>query len=128
MVEEHGAEMSSRDKRDARRVQADFEFEEVGVGRRGGRRDRDREHNQEREPPPHLHPPSAPARPPGVGRRREGFGAGLTVNDPNVSVTNTPPAQSRRATPSPSRGDVDPEVLEWVFFGRYEIVSDFFLL
>ena len=45
-VEDHGGDMSSRDKKDARRVQADFAFEEVG-GRHGhARKDR------EREPPP----------------------------------------------------------------------------
>ncbi|KIM91792.1 hypothetical protein PILCRDRAFT_902 [Piloderma croceum F 1598] len=40
MVDEHGADMTSRDKKDARRIQADFEFDEVGVGGRRSRRDR----------------------------------------------------------------------------------------
>ncbi|OBZ65803.1 E3 ubiquitin-protein ligase hel2 [Grifola frondosa] len=44
MVEDHGADMSARDKKDARRVPAAFEFEEVGGGgRRGRHRERDRD-------------------------------------------------------------------------------------
>ncbi|KAG5652131.1 hypothetical protein H0H81_006207 [Sphagnurus paluster] len=119
MVEEHGSDMSSRDKRDARRVQAEFEFEEVGVAGRHGRRDRG-QREQTREPPPHPRqppPPSAPpavqpaiVRPPGPGRRREGFGAGLTAEGGNPSPNNATPDQSR--PPSPPRGDVDPAVAE----------------
>ena len=113
--------MSSRDKKDARRINAEFEFEEVGIGSRHGRRDRNYR-DREREPPPHLQrqqqeqpPPSAPAvmRPPGPGRRRDGFGAALTIEggeDPPPR-SNTP--QESRA-PSPPRGDVDPAVAEYV--------------
>ncbi|KAK0463489.1 uncharacterized protein EV420DRAFT_1518464, partial [Desarmillaria tabescens] len=111
MVEEHGADMSSRDKKDARRVPAQFEFEDTPSRRGGGRRDRE----HEREPPPRQPPPSAPgpSRPPGAGRRREGFGASLTTND-NASTTSlpTPPVVSRRSSPSPTREPVDPAILE----------------
>ena len=74
-VEDHGGDMSSRDKKDARRVQADFAFEEVG-----GHVRRDRE----REPPPPRQQQaqvslSTSVPPPGSGaRRREAFGGGLT--------------------------------------------------
>ncbi|KAK7051638.1 hypothetical protein VNI00_004617 [Paramarasmius palmivorus] len=119
MVEDHGADMSARDKRDARRVQANFEFEEVpGAGRPRGRRDRDPPPQQQQPPPPPAQPPaSAATRPPGGGggRRREGFGAALTVeggNTPSPRNGPTPPGPSRRASPSPPRRDVDPATLE----------------
>ncbi|KAF9023812.1 hypothetical protein BDZ89DRAFT_1069615 [Hymenopellis radicata] len=100
MVDEHGADMSSRDMKDARRVTVDFE--DVPI-RRGGRRDRE----HEREPPPRQQAP------PGPGRRREGFGARLTTNaNPSTSSLPTPPTQSRRASPSPPRDPVDPAVLQ----------------
>ncbi|KAI0807653.1 hypothetical protein C8Q74DRAFT_79098 [Fomes fomentarius] len=111
-VEEHGAEMSARDKRDARRVQAEFEFEEVGGGpARRGRRDRgDRE--REREPPPHAPPTAQPpgatgSRPQAAGaRRREAFGGNLTaVNGASQQANN-----SRRQSPSPSPADGDPRL------------------
>lgn len=110
-VEEHGAEMSARDKRDARRVQAEFEFEEVGgaPGRRG-RRDRgDRE--REREPPPHAPPTAQPpgangSRPQAAGaRRREAFGGNLTANGASLQANS-----SRRQSPSPSPADGDPRL------------------
>ncbi|KAI0780465.1 hypothetical protein BD413DRAFT_463543 [Trametes elegans] len=112
MVEEHGAEMSARDRRETRRVQAEFEFEEVpaGGGRRG-RRDRgDRE--REREPPPHQ----AAAAPPGAGagarpqaagaRRREAFSGALTSEasgqGPGAGASQH---GSRRQSPSPDLGN-----------------------
>ena len=114
MVEEHGADMSTRDRKDARRIQADFEFEEVGVGgRRGGRRDRgDRE--REREPPPVVAGTNAGGAGAGGGsRRRAAFGGNLTTDD--TGATSTPDAgsrvQSRRQSPSPT-GDADPAVVE----------------
>lgn len=123
MVDEHGGDMTSRDKKDARRIQAEFEFEEVGTGGRHGRRDRgyrdrDREppphHRNQQQEPPAAPPPPAPAgvtRPPGPGRRREGFGANLTVEgSTNSSPNNNTPEHSR--PPSPPRGDVDPAVAE----------------
>ncbi|KAK1218754.1 hypothetical protein PQX77_018554 [Marasmius sp. AFHP31] len=116
-VEAHGADMSARDKKDARRVQANFEFEEVpGAGRaRGPRRDRERESN--REPPPQQPPTIQPARPPGPGRRREGFGAALTTEGGGSSGATprngvTPQGPSRRNSPSPPPRDIDPAVLD----------------
>ncbi|KAG5642923.1 hypothetical protein DXG03_001874 [Asterophora parasitica] len=122
MVDEHGSDMSSRDKKHALRVQAEFEFEEVGVGGRHGRRDRGHR-DRDREPPPHQRqaqqengpapsaPPPGVVRPPGPGRRREGFGASLTVDGPSApSPQNATPQQSR--PPSPPRGDIDPEIAE----------------
>ena len=105
-VEDHGGDMSSRDKKDARRVQADFAFEEVG-GRHGhARRDR------EREPPPQAPPPPRQQQavpPPGSGaRRREAFGGGLT----QVGETdNNNRGISRPSTPQPTT-DLDQAVIE----------------
>ncbi|EPQ57800.1 hypothetical protein GLOTRDRAFT_114435 [Gloeophyllum trabeum ATCC 11539] len=117
MVEEHGADMSARDKRDALRVQADFAFDAGGGsgggggGRRGGR-NRDRDRGDRGEPPPQP----GPARPGGGGRRREGFGAHLSTEaNPSASANGTShntPEPSRRPSPSPVRDDVDPEVAE----------------
>jgi len=108
MVEEHGADMSARDKKAASRIQAEFEFEEVGGRRgRGGRRDRERD----RDPPPAPAPPG-PSRPAGAGgRRREAFGGNLTTQDSNVNVTpnGQTPNRSRQHSrrPSPSPGDAE---------------------
>ncbi|KAI1784004.1 hypothetical protein LXA43DRAFT_1044548 [Ganoderma leucocontextum] len=102
-VEEHGAEMSARDKRDARRVEAQFEFEEAGGGPgRRGRRDRgDRE--RDREPPPQAQGGGA-SRPQAAGvRRREAFGGNLTADGPS-------PQPSRRQSPSSEPGDSDPRL------------------
>ncbi|TFK91783.1 hypothetical protein K466DRAFT_294055 [Polyporus arcularius HHB13444] len=109
-VEEHGAEMSARDKRDARRVEADFEFEDVGGGGAGrrGRRDRgDREREREREPPPHTAgPPGAGPRPQAAGaRRREAFGGSLTAGGGASSQQAT-----RGPSPSPELADADPRL------------------
>lgn len=54
VVEEHGSAMTARDKKDARRVAAEFEFEDIGLRGRhssgvGARRERQRE-----LPPQHL--------------------------------------------------------------------------
>ncbi|KZT71337.1 hypothetical protein DAEQUDRAFT_724287 [Daedalea quercina L-15889] len=102
MVEEHGADMSARDKKAASRVQAEFEFEEVGSRRgRGSRRDRDRD-------PPPAPPPPGPPRPTGAGgRRREAFGGNLTTQESSADATphgqtpNLSRPQSRRPSPSP---------------------------
>ncbi|KIM48536.1 hypothetical protein M413DRAFT_20913 [Hebeloma cylindrosporum] len=134
MVEEHGGDMSARDKKDARRIQADFTFENVGQGGRhghGGRRrdrERDRDRDREREPPPHQQQQAvsstpvaaaAPAaRPPGVGRRREGFGAALTQPDQGTSATTmTTNAAARNTRPTSPQvptttSDIDPAIAE----------------
>lgn len=58
MVDEHGGEMSTRDKKEARRIQADFEFEEIG---RPGRRDRGHwDRDRDREPPHTRRQPQDP--------------------------------------------------------------------
>jgi hypothetical protein len=126
MVEVHGGDMSARDKKDARRVQADFEFEEVGRYGRRGHRDREREppsvqRPQLREPPPHQRrqpqeppppPLPIPPGPPGPRRRRD-FGGALTAE----GGASTPPNDHNTSDPSrpssPLRGtDVDPAVAE----------------
>lgn len=104
MVDVHGGNMTSRDRKDARRIQADFEYDEVGIG--GGRRGR-RDlggGDHEREPPPNTSP-VGPSRP--NGRRRNGFGANLTP-----AGGPTPLGPSRRASPSPP--PEDPLLAEYV--------------
>ncbi len=91
MVEEHGADMTSKDRKDARRIQTDFIFED---GRRG-RRDRVGELDRQ-TPSPRLqqqaHASSSTAvsgqLPPTGSRRREGFGAALTGFDSTSTRTN----------------------------------------
>ncbi|KAG9310051.1 hypothetical protein JVU11DRAFT_10094 [Chiua virens] len=101
-VEVHGADMSSKDKKDARRVQAEFEFDDTVGSSRRGRRDRgDRE--REREPPPQI----AQAQNKPVGRRREAFGGHLTTES---TLATQPSILSGRA--SPMREDVDPVIAE----------------
>ncbi|KZS99117.1 hypothetical protein SISNIDRAFT_447961 [Sistotremastrum niveocremeum HHB9708] len=86
-IETHGEDMSTRDKKDAKRVVAGFDFEDVGPsGARGNRR---RNPESEDTAPPE----------PNRSRRRENFGARLT---PNVASTNSfPQLSSNRPTPSP---------------------------
>lgn len=103
LVEEHGAEMSSRDKKDARRVEANFEFEDIPGGRR--RRERGNNRDRDREPPP-PQPPGLPRQPLNIRRREFGAnltGDGVSIEDPSPSTVN------RVVSPSP---DVDPVVAE----------------
>lgn len=111
MVEEHGAEMSARDKKDAMRIQAEFEFEEVGGGRRG-RRDR-----REREQPT-TPVPAGPSRPNGAGgRRREAFNGSLTTETSDINRNpNLSQQPSRRQSPSPGHADGESGNIECVFF------------
>lgn len=123
-VEDHGGDMSSRDKKDARRVQADFAFEEVG-GRHGhGRRDRERDRERERDRDPLPQAPPLPRQhqaqaslssaattvpPPGSGaRRREAFGGGLTQAG---ETENNNRGISRPSTPQATT-DIDQAVIE----------------
>jgi len=95
MVEVHRAEMSSRDRRDVRRLETDFEYEDHGGHRRRGvgvNRDRDR------DPPPQRQPPNV--------RRRE-LGTGLTADAPTPS--STPPLPVIIPAPPP---DADPLIAE----------------
>ncbi|PFH48349.1 hypothetical protein AMATHDRAFT_196723 [Amanita thiersii Skay4041] len=132
MVDEHGADMTSRDKKDARRVVAEFTFDEVGGGRQAqGRREH---HEREREPPPRSRPPSfAPTAPSstralalmemggqsvlstkvGRVRRREAFGTQLTVDGGSGGASpNQTASRELSRTPTPPRDDVDPAVAE----------------
>ncbi|KAF8625744.1 hypothetical protein AX17_006771 [Amanita inopinata Kibby_2008] len=128
MVEEHGGDMTSRSRKDARRVVADFTFEEAGRHGHGhghGRRDHNHEREREREPPPtpSRPPPAAgpaatavlgPSRLGGAAKRREAFGARLTVD--GVPVTDSTPATNLstdlRRTPTPPRDDAESASLE----------------
>ncbi|KAI6098396.1 hypothetical protein EDD16DRAFT_1663186 [Pisolithus croceorrhizus] len=88
-VEVHGAEMSSRDRRDVRRVQADFAFEDIR-GERGSRANRERD----REPPESNRPP-----PRASGSRREAFGGRLTGGGEAESAGGAPSVSN---VPGPS--------------------------
>ncbi|KAG2052778.1 hypothetical protein BDR06DRAFT_982964 [Suillus hirtellus] len=119
-VEVHGAEMTSSDKKNTQRVEAEFEFGDAGGGRRGRR---DRERDREHEPPP-------AAQPRAVARRREAFGGHLTTTSspaPNGVQTPQSAGPSRRASPSPQRNgeDVDPVVAQRhaAFISRLQSVA-----
>jgi hypothetical protein len=108
MVEEHGAEMSSRDRREARRVNAPFEFSDTpssstrrrgggpGGGGSGGGGD----------PQPQLATRPNPA----PDNRRSRFGAHLTTEGDG---SGTPPGLSGRLTPSPPPPSMDPVTAEY---------------
>ncbi|ETW86280.1 hypothetical protein HETIRDRAFT_310568 [Heterobasidion irregulare TC 32-1] len=98
MVEEHGADMSSRDKKAASRI--NVEFQEVNGGRRRGAR--------EREPPPGSQPPG-PAR--SGNSRRDRFAGHLTVEG---DTHGSSPGPSRPASPPPA--DMDPATAECDIF------------
>jgi len=107
--------MSSRDKRDVRRVQAEFEFDDAGGGRRGWRDRGDRE----REPQPVQIQGHVQGR---AGRRREAFGGHLSVTE----GTQTPrPTSVPSGRASPIRDDIDPLVAERqaAFFARLQILA-----
>ncbi|KAI0293559.1 hypothetical protein BC826DRAFT_1104999 [Russula brevipes] len=88
MVEEHGAEMSSRDKKDARRVNAVFEFQDPSSGstrRRGG----------------------------GPSGGGSGGGRERGQHDSQQGDTNeTPPQPNRNQAPSPPPPSMDPITAE----------------
>lgn len=96
-MDEHGSSMTVKDKKEARKITAEFQFEDSGQSE--GRRRR------EREPPP-----SQAQRPP--DRRRANFGAALS-DDNAASGSNRPTPQERRSrSTSPNRENVDPAVAE----------------
>jgi len=117
MVEEHGAEMSSRDKKDARRVNAAFEFQDAssgsnrrrgggpggggGVGSGGGR-DRGQRDSQ---------PQLAPRPTQGSDSHRNPIGPHLTTSG---DVNNNSLEPSRHQTPSPPPPSMDPVTAEYV--------------
>ncbi|EAU80632.2 cytoplasmic protein [Coprinopsis cinerea okayama7 len=131
MVEEHGADMSARDRKNAQRVQAEFTFEDAG--RRYGRQQQQQDHRAARDehqsrsvPPPPQASTSASAPTPaqaqagpvrGANARRAAFGGSLTTggaSEQGGSQGATPnrnsPAVSRPASP-PER-NVDPATAE----------------
>lgn len=98
-MEEHGSTMTVKDKKEARKITTEFQFEDSGQSE--GRRRRDR------EPPPSQQS----QRPP--DRRRANFGAALTDNINVSSGSNQSNIQERRSrSASPNRENVDPAVAE----------------
>jgi hypothetical protein len=118
MVEEHGAEMSSRDKKDARRVNAAFEFQDApsssgrrrgggpggggGGGNSGGGRERGLRD---------LQPQIAPR--PTSESRHSLFGAHVTTER---DANDSSPEPSRQQAPSPPPQSMDPITAEYVSF------------
>lgn len=107
MMDEHGTSMTARDKKEARRVVAEFDFEEIPGS--GGRRRRERE-----PPPPANQHGSRP-------NRRDGFGAALTTTGTQPTGSNAPPSTTsastpsfRRESPQPATEPVDPELAQYV--------------
>lgn len=122
IVEEHGGDMSARDKKNVSRIQADFAFEEVGYGSRHGRRDRERD----RDPPPRQPQPQAEssrgAQNAGA-RRREAFSGALTTEGSGAagSSSNHPSRGASRPTTPPGPTDVDPAVAAQVFLPYFSV-------
>ena len=107
MVDEHGADMSARDRKDARRVQADFTFEEPQrPGRQGGR-----QQQQQQAPRPQA-APQAQGGPQAGGGRRAAFGGNLTTSQPAQSSSRATPVASRSSTPPEDGAARDPALLE----------------
>jgi len=118
-MEEHKGEMSSKDLKDARRIQADFAFEEPG---RHGRRDREREREpppqqaRQQQPPPQAGPSRQTAAAGGGNRRREAFGGALTTADGPAPALAPP----RRVDTPPA--DFDPATAECVPYPQRELI------
>ncbi|RXW12973.1 hypothetical protein EST38_g12882 [Candolleomyces aberdarensis] len=115
MVGEHGGDMSARDRKDARRVQADFTFDDAS---RGGRR------AGPSTPAPAPAPTPTQNRPVGSGdRRRAAFGGALTTSQTAPSPAQSTPAASRPSTPP--TGAADPAVAERhaLFMSRLESMA-----
>ncbi len=118
MVEEHGAEMSSRDKKDARRVNAAFEFQDASPSssrRRGGGPDSSgggsgggRERGQH-----DLQPQIAPRLTPGSESRYRLLGAHLTIER---DADDSSPEPSTQQANSPLPPSTDPVTAEHVSF------------
>ncbi|KAF4615447.1 hypothetical protein D9613_002504 [Agrocybe pediades] len=121
MVEAHGQSMNPRDLKEARKVVADFSYEQVNHPGRFGRRDRerDRDRDRDREPPPQPQAstsaaagPSTTARPAGGNRRREGFGGALTTEGAGTSGAQSNSRQPSRPSTPQMNSDIDPAVAE----------------
>ena len=137
MVEAHAAEMSSRDKKDARRVNAAFEFQDTslhlnrrrgggsdssagagggsGSGGGGGRDRGQRESQLQIAPRPIL----------GLDSRPSSFGAHLTT-ERDANDRSPEPSRQQAPTPPPS---LDPIVAEYVSFYPHPraVDANFFL-
>ena len=111
MVDEHGADMSTRDKKDARRVSAAFEFQDSSSNsnrRRGGGPGGGGGGGRERDP---QQPQIAPRPALGSDSRRNRFGAHLTTEG---DASDASPGPSRHQTPSPPPPSMDPITGEYV--------------
>ncbi|KAI0263397.1 hypothetical protein BC834DRAFT_1027710 [Gloeopeniophorella convolvens] len=123
MVEEHGAEMSSRDKKDARRVEAVFEFRDSPAGpgrRRGGGAGSGGREREPPQPPPAAQP--AARQLVASESRRSRFGAHLTTE---ADASETSPGPSRHQTPSPPPASLDPVAAEryTALFARLRVLA-----
>ena len=85
MVKEHGAEMSSRDRRDMRRLDANFDYEDHRRRGGGGNRERDR------DPPPQRQPPNMRRRELGTGLTSDTPAAGSSTPVPSINFPAPPP-------------------------------------
>jgi len=117
MVEEHGAEMSSRDKKDARRVNAAFEFTSSssnvhhGGGPGGDSGDGSGAGHEQGQRDSQLQPPSAPRPIFSLENRRSLFGAHLTSER---DANDGSPGPSRHQTPSLPPPSMDPVTTGYV--------------
>lgn len=111
MVEKHGESMSSKDLKDARRVDANFAFEELSRSRgRGNARDRERELEREREREGERERErnrEEAAESSAQARRRQAFSGLLSTGNESGSGTATPTQQSSN-TLFLDREDLDP--------------------
>lgn len=117
MVEIHGESMSSKDLKDARRVDANFAFEEIGRGRgRGNARDREREAERERERARERDrnqvEAQASAESSAQARRRHAFSGVLSTGNGIGSGAETPTQQPSNAPLFLDREDVDASARE----------------
>lgn len=111
MVEVHGANMSTRDMKDIRRIEVEFDSRQASSGNRP-ERSRGRGHDPgrdiEREPPPHVQPARL------LDRRREVFGSALTEGADQEQTSGLPTSIRDNITEfgSLEGGDVDAETLQ----------------
>lgn len=113
MVERHVEGMSSKDLKDARRVDANFAFEGIGRGRGRGiprdqEREAERERERERERARNQAEAQASAESSAQARRRQAFSGELSIGNGAGSGTATPTQQPSNAPLFLDREDVDP--------------------
>ena len=114
MVDEHGADMSARDRKDARRIQAEFTFDDGPGSRSGGGRRGGGGGGPSQTAQPSASGSSGP--PAGSGdRRRAAFGGSLTGSQQPQPPARSTPVASRSSTP-PSDNAVDPAIVECAIF------------